>query len=83
MKNLIIILLFLSLTNCKKHQDKIPINNKASLTKDKVEKPDQNHQNWKGDYQIKTKAISNYNQKEIDLLYLHLPNKRSGLGRSS
>ena len=25
--------------------------------------------NWKGDYQITTKAISNYNQKEIDLLY--------------
>lgn len=27
------------------------------------------NQNWKGEYQITTKAISNYNQKEIDLLY--------------
>jgi len=26
-------------------------------------------QDWKGEYQITTKAISNYNQKEIDLLY--------------
>ena len=26
-------------------------------------------QDWKGDYQITTNAISNYNQKEIDLLY--------------
>lgn len=28
-----------------------------------------NKQNWKGDYQIRAKAISDYNQKEIVLLY--------------
>ncbi|WP_333852018.1 hypothetical protein [Epilithonimonas sp.] len=34
----------------------------SSVKKNKI-------QDWKGEYKITTKAISNYNQKEIDLLY--------------
>ncbi|WDF45927.1 hypothetical protein PQ459_13565 [Chryseobacterium sp. KACC 21268] len=49
---------------------KLVISDIKSLDKnDIISTKKENSQSWKGEYQITTKAISNYNQKEIDLLY--------------